>query len=292
MVRRSGRRVRRGVGPLLGPPSAGSLAVVVALLVGLEGPIWAADTMEPYARGLSDLEFYVGYDGLGRPSEGQLFLADFVVGVGLTSRLSAYFGTTLQGSRQKRAGEAAFTMGLFGTVLDTAHVDLDLMASFGVGGPDLTGFQFAPGFELNLDAAPDLSACGVYVRGVAVLAVDANGEGATGSFVHHLVLTFGSYVTFARDHQLLLEFDTAYHPVTLPAEDAFEIGGLALGYNVHVRGWLELITQLYVDLPQDGEAPSVGLQAGAIFTFDRPGGGAARVPNAGCGCQGGHGARH
>ena len=244
-------------------------AALLGLLLLLSGPRLAhgADTVEPYDRGLSDFELYLGYDGVGHPLDAHTLAGDVALGIGITDRFSFVAGTTVQGYRRMRAGDAAVSAGLLGTVLDTDHVDLDLIVSLGLGGAGLRGVTFTPAFELNVDRKPDLAAYGLYLRGALVLAVDGvDGSGDESTFVHHYVLTAGAYVTLGRRHQILLEFDSAYHPTLLSGERHFDLGGLALGYNVRLAPWAELITQVYVNLPQDDERPSVGFLTGVIFT--------------------------
>lgn len=249
---------------------AGILCALALVTAGVS-PARAADTIETWELGVSDAELYLGYDGVGVPLDEHSLLGDVLLGIGVTPRLSVYAGTTVQGYRRMRAGDAMVNVGLFGTVLDTRHVDLDMILGLGFGGPGFRGITLTPAFELNLDRAPDLAAYGLYFRGALVLAVEANDgvEGETNTFVHHYVWTVGAYLTLAKHHQILVELDAAYHPTVLPAERHLEVGGLALGYNVHLAHWAELITQVSIDLPQRGEQVSVGLQAGVIFTLSR-----------------------
>ncbi len=253
--------------------SRGTVGVAATTLLLCAGtPARAADTIETYEVGVSDLELYAGYDGLGHEFSDHSLLGDFVLGVGIIERLSLYLGTTVQGYRRMRAGDATVNMGLLGTVLDTRHVDLDLILGVGLGGPGFRGFSLAPAFELNLDRAPDLQAYGLYLRGAAVIHVATVDplEGEPSTFVHHYVATLGAYLTLAERHQLLVELDGAYHPTTLTGERSFELGGLALGYNVALHRRVELITQVCVNLPQGREKTVAGLMIGLIITLPRP----------------------
>ena len=64
----------------------------------------------------------------------------------------------------------------------------------------------------------------------------------------------------------MLEFDVA--GVALESGDkAMDIGGIAAGYNVAVVDRLEIISQLYADLPASDEAFGLGLMAGFIATL-------------------------
>jgi hypothetical protein len=48
--------------------------------------------------------------------------------------------------------------------------------------------------------------------------------------------------------------------------DVQEIGGVAVGHNVEVAEGLELINQVFVDIPHDGDDPSFGVITGFIAT--------------------------
>jgi hypothetical protein len=71
--------------------------------------------------------------------------------------------------------------------------------------------------------------------------------------------------------QLLLEHDITTDPETHEDQRAVSIGGLALGYNVLVDGpALELINQLYLDIPQDGEDLTFAITTGFVATWTPP----------------------
>jgi hypothetical protein len=248
-----------------------ALACFVASGLGLSHPARAADTVEPFDVGVSNLELYTGYDGLGTTFSDQALMGDFLLGIGVLERLSLYLGTTVEGYRRMRAGDGTVNLGVFGTVLDTRHVDIDLVLGLGLGGPGFRGVNVSPAFEINLDREPDLRAYGLYLKGAAVISVSAADpeEGEQAVFLHHYVTTVGAYLTLGpkHRHQLLAEFDVGFHPDAGDPERRVDIGGIAVGYNVVLHERLELITQLCVDIPQGDEKAAVGLLAGIIVTL-------------------------
>jgi len=67
--------------------------------------------------------------------------------------------------------------------------------------------------------------------------------------------------------QLLLEYDMTFSPQASPEEKAIDVGGLALGYNVSLHKRIELITEVFFDIPQQDEAFAVRLLIGFIATL-------------------------
>jgi hypothetical protein len=239
----------------------------------------AADTTETFGIGASDFELYLGFDGVGRGEYEKTVWAEALVGFGLTERFSAYVAAFAEGNERFAAGRGGAGFGLFGTPIDTSHFDLDLLLGAGFGGDEMS---VSPGLELNLDARPDLALCGLYVRAEEALAgrdesiaddpatADIDEARARYAFAPTTALTMGGYFTIAEIHQLLLEFDTAFHHgEPPPGEEArvFEAGAVALGYNVQVADAVELVAQISVDVPDDDEGVAAGFMLGMIATM-------------------------
>lgn len=241
-------------------------------LVGLCLPCrgWAVDTIESFDVGATDLELYTGYDGFGLNRADRSLSSSLVAGFGIVDRVSATLGATLASDELFTQGSGEVAVGLFGTVVDTDHFDLDLTLDFALGGPEFTEFQVGPGLELNLDFAPDLERFGLFVLVTApVYGRDAiTNDGASGREVAtHISTTIGAYLTIAGRHQVLLDYEMALHPMAVVDEAAVELGSVGVGYNVTVHDAIELITELRVDIPQADEAPSIGFVAGFIATL-------------------------
>ena len=244
------------------------LALIAVVVGGAPGAARAADTTEPFALGATDVDVYFGVDGLEAAPEERVLYGDILLGYGLTERLSGFLGVTLEADGRLGGSSPHVHLGGYGCVVDTEHVDLDLMLHVGTGGAAFDEFEIVPGAELNLDADPDMATWGSYLRlAVPVLGRPApDGSGANPSVA--IELTAGGYVMVAEGHQLVVELDAAFRPDPPPKEEPAELGGLALGYNATLSENLELITQLAVDLPQGGDpAAGFGVMAGVIATL-------------------------
>lgn len=226
----------------------------------------AADTIETWAPGAADVEFYMGADGL-KSAKGQRSLSgSAVIGYGLLPGLSTYFSASLAADGALAQGATEQTLGLFGTVVDSHVMDLDLLLTIqtGQGGPMVV----TPGVEWNWDDHPDMLTWGLYTR----LLVPAYGEHAEPG-VHdtrtHTDLTInpGAYIRPAEAHQLLLELDLGWTQLG-GAYRAFELGGVALGYNATLHSSLELISLVYMDVSNDLAPENWGLSIGFIATLE------------------------
>lgn len=226
----------------------------------------AADTVETWEVGATDVDFYLGFDGIGPDEDARNMYGDIMLGYGLVERFSAYVGATLSANDHFADGNADVYLGVFGTPVDTEHFDLDVFLNVGAGGDGFDDFSITPSTELNFDLDQDMSRWGFYVRaGVPIYGEpdeDAPGEHVRAFDVE---LNPGTYFTLGRGHQLLLEFDVAFHPRA--EEHNADIGGVAVGYNVTLADPIELITQVYVDIPQREETAAVGVMTGIIVTM-------------------------
>jgi len=226
----------------------------------------AADTVETWDTGATNVDFYLGVHGLGSSEE--VLAGDIMLGVGLVPGLSAYLGTMLEACRHLADGSRSLYFGLFGTPLDTEHVDLDLFLDLSGAEAGRGAVEVIPSFELNLDASPDVATWGVYLRaGVPLHGGADSGESCSPSLEAHLALEPGAYLTVADGHQVLLETGGTVRLTEGGLGRDLDVGGLALGYNVMLSEALEVITQVAVDLPQDGEELAVGVMAGLIATM-------------------------
>jgi hypothetical protein len=233
----------------------------------------AADTIETWEAGATDVDFYLGLSGLGRPATQRSLGADIMFGYGIVDSFSVYLGTTLAADGRLGNGAGSLYTGVFGTPLDSDHLDLDLLLGFELAGQNYDQFQLAPGVELVFSSHPDMLGWGMYLRGFAGLTGESAGSGQDGHAVHvELASTLGAFVTLADDHQVLLEIDGAWQPRRGPADERLELGGLALGYNLTLSPTLELIHQVFVDLPQSRAEPiAVGLMVGFIGSLPASG---------------------
>ncbi len=243
---------------------------VMAISVAHVCPARAADTIETWGVGATDVDFYSGLDGVGLSrAEGSIF-GDIMLGYGLVDGLSAYVGQKITGNTFFTGGSGATYLGLFGTPVDTNHFDLDLFLGFDLGGVGYDEFGVTPMVELNFDLDPNRLSWGAYVRaGFRLHGHNLSEDEQTPQWETHTTLAtvLGTYYTIARSHQILLEFDFAWKRLRGADERELEIGGVALGYNVTLSDRIELIHQVYLDIPQSGETFNAGFMMGLIFTL-------------------------
>ena len=216
----------------------------------------AADTIETFEEGVSDFEVYAAYDGACLPSSDRTLDVSALIGIGIVPRFSGYLAVGMAADEDLSGAEGALSLGVFGTPVDTANFDLDLILDVTVHGPGFSSFHVLPIVEMNLD----FSNFGFYVR------TGGNLEGTTGpggdvSRNLSVLLNPGVYVTIRERHQLLVEYCSDIH---LNNEVRYEQSGLAFGYNVVLSDRVELINQVSLSIPTDGEEVSVGFMVGVI----------------------------
>ncbi len=246
-----------------------TISMVVAAFC-FASPARAVDTVETWDVGATDLDFYVGYDGFGLSRADRQLSSNLMAGFGIIERLSAYLAATISSDELFDQGAGEVNLGIFGTGVETDHVDLDLFLDFSIGGEGFSEFQVAPALELNLDLAPDLRTWGVYfLLALPIYGREpiADGSGGGRETATHIEATVGTYVTIGERHQILVDYEMAFHPMARGDDPSVEIGSVGFGYNVVLHDSIELITEVRVDIPAEGEDPSVGFMTGFIATL-------------------------
>jgi hypothetical protein len=233
--------------------------VLVPCLATTAGRAEAADTVETWPEAEHDVEIYAGFQGLGLCRHERGLVADVLLGHGLAHRFSGYLTASMAMNDRLDDGFAGMSLGVFGTPLDTDHVDLDLLMDLAASGEQGGLVAMMPGLELNLDLRPDLALAGAYLRAGLPLATRLGGRADP---ILCVLTTLGAYVTLGRIHQILVEYDMRFH---LRPRSEVELGGVAVGYNVLVHEALELIGQVYVGV---GGRPSVGFLLGLIASIE------------------------
>jgi hypothetical protein len=231
------------------------------------GTAHAADTVETWDVGATDVDFYLGFDGISA-DEGSSF-GDIMLGYGILDGFSAYLGTTLEGNEHLAEGSSTLYFGIFGTALNTDHFDLDVFLRVASGGDEL---QLAPALELNWDLDPEMRTWGTYLRARVPLyghEVPSPGPSLTmeQDATYHVETCVGAYRTLGESHQVLVEYNVDFHPASHEDVRSVDHGGVALGYNVMLTDSVELINQVYVDVPQGDEAVAYGVMTGFIATL-------------------------
>ena len=226
-------------------------------------PAFAADTTETWDVGATDVDFYTGFNGLGLSRSDQEIFGNILFGYGLIPDFSAYAGMDIHANGCLGNGETTFNLGVFGTPVDTTHFDLDLFLDFSSTG--MKNFAVTPGLELNYDYMPELAKWGVYLRLNTPIHSNNKGNGIDVD----MDTVVGVYWTIQPSHQILMEFNTTFHP---GASIWVDIGGIAFGYNVDLYQWgngcgIEMINQVSVDIPGSVEPWSGALMTGLIATL-------------------------
>ena len=251
----------------------------------------AADTVETWDEGAADLDLYVGLEGMGAANGERSLFGDVMWGYGVMERLSLYLGTSTAADTRSWSGEVEPNVGVFGTLIDSDHVDLDafLHASAAFGG-DASARQLVPSTELNFDLDPDLRSWGAYLRLAVVISharnpgsddasttavVTAEPTAATARTTVHMPVTVGNYFTLAEGHQALVELDFDVQSSDRSSDGSVDVGGVAVGYNHTLNDTFELISQVLVSLPDARDPMAIGAMIGVIATM--PG---AAVPDA------------
>ncbi len=231
-------------------------AILLTLLAVSTFPIraLAVDTVEPFAPGASDFELYAGCEGLGQGLSALSFTEDAVLGYGLTERLSASLNGWVASDRRHRVEAQGMSAGLYGTVLDSPMLDLDLFLAWGMVDDTAARTEFVTGFELNLDS----SRSGLFFTAFETLSARATAsrDGVTANTRRTWLteLGLGGYLDIAEAHQLLMLLDSSLEHVPEPGGSVTDAVGLAFGYNVMVNDSIELISELGADVPT-GDLP-------------------------------------
>lgn len=229
----------------------------------------AADTVEPFDIGPTNLELYVGVEGVNPGSQEKSFYSETVFGAGILERMSVYTSLTAATNEYLVEGAVGFGFGVYGNVFDSDHFDADLFLS--ISGGRAEDYAVTPAFELNLDSVAGGTGIGVYLRGGALLyGRDVASEDSVEPHFEYatcLESIIGAYGTLGDSHQLFAEFDMLFRPDALDNERTIEAGAIALGYNVMLADNLELINHVYTDILHYQERFQIGFFIGFVATL-------------------------
>ncbi len=247
----------------------------------------ALDTLEPFDIGVTDFEGYFAYIGAGKEELERGFNAEFLLGIGILSRLSGQLYGGADSNENLSEALGFFGFGIFGTPVDTNHFDLDLGVNFTIGNLGAAGdgpaghaqaeFTVEPYLEMNLDSDPDMSGYGLFLVVEATLGGQDNSYIPPGTSpadeIRAFRLTPGTgfliagYWRPAERHELLLGYDMYFNYNASAGERVTDVGGISLGYNVILLDPLELITEVYFDIPQEDDNFGVDFFIGFIATL-------------------------
>jgi hypothetical protein len=214
----------------------------------------ALDTTEPFERGFSDFEFYLGYAGLASKKEERSFSRGAVMGVGITNSLSAGFSYAIESDEYLKSYGDVFSAWLFWSTVDREKHDLDIFWGFRTGG------AICVGAELNFD----------FPRwGFQLVVQDEIESGVDVEDRRISTLNFAPLVYFnlkEENVQLMSQIDWSYNSSVPQGESELSVGAVSLGLNVMVHDAIELITQLDYEPPSGNDNSSLGISIGFIAT--------------------------
>ncbi len=232
--------------------------LTLALLLCTATPALALDTLEPFPEKASSVEFYLGYDGIGKKAkDGGVFTQNFQFDYGITDKFSLYLASEIAVSNDIASRDAGLTIGAYYPVLDTLHFDIDVGMEVGA---NIYGMSMnaKPYLELTFDLNEERT------WGLYLLAGESIGGAAGEGFTLATEIDVGTYFTIKETHQILLGYSMALHH---QPGWAFEGSTIAAGYNVMLNDNIELVIELGFNLPVDGEKFTMGLNAGLILAF-------------------------
>lgn len=243
--------------------------LLLFILIAATGVTQAADTIEVWDAGAIDLELYLGSNGHGETADRRETHSDLVIGFGVARGFSAYLGATLTADGNLAAGSNELSVGAFAMVRDGASLDLDCLLNLSSAGE--AGLRIQPSIELNWDPVSAAERYGFYTRlGLDLSPRESplkNGAYGVTGVNSNVAWLLGAHVRAGASDQLLIEFDVLRHEDPYVEGAHWEVGGLAFGWNRVLTPSLELITELYQDLPQAGEARTWGARLGFISTL-------------------------
>lgn len=247
----------------------GRTTSLLLLTLLLATSVRAADTVELYAAHEASAEFTMGFEGMRQVAGDREVSNEILFGHGLGSRFATYLGASIVPDQEFRIDGADVFVGLMGAAVESDHLDVDLVLDLSVLGSAGHEFLLAPMLELNLDHDPRMQTWGAYLRaGVPMWrerTEHADGRSTREQRVD-LALNPGIYLTLSDRHQLLLEYATDIR-LAEPDGDRTAAGRMALGLNTLLSEPLEIITQLHVDLPEDGSRAELGVALGFVATL-------------------------
>ncbi len=264
-------------------------AAALALSLTPASSALAGDTLELFEIGATDFEFLISYNGIGKEQRERGFGGKLLLGYGLTDWLSGKLVVGAEGNENFMEGTGGFTFGIFSTPLDTEHADLDLGLDIGLDGLEpggagpaehfTAGFAFTPYLELNLDSLGDMGEMGGHGAYLVLSEVltgrdESRADGQEGGesifkTTPHTDLTLGAYYSVAEGRQLFISYNMIFNHRNAEDEHKTEVGGVALGYNFFVAERLEIITEVFFDIPQADEEFGVNFLVGLIATLPK-----------------------
>ncbi len=233
-----------------------SNCLIVVFLCGIIiNPLTALDTTEPFDIGFTDNEMYLAFDGPGLSKGDKVLVWEHVIGAGITDRIATTFFYSLESNEFLGNRAASGGVGLYFNILDLQAFDLDILTSINSDG------SLTLATELNLD----FSQSGIQLTLEEGMENSGPGEDKLLLATNIAPLL---YFSLTESFQLLTAIDMTFIHYENEGKN-FEFGSVGLGMNVGITSAIELISQLHLDIPQDGEELFLGLSVGFIATLPK-----------------------
>jgi hypothetical protein len=237
----------------------------IIFLIFFTFPTYGADTIEPFDIGVTDYEFYMNLKNINNKKCKNRITGESVIGIGLTKRISTLVTYSIHTNEYFSSKKSDFSIGGFGNILNSKHVDLDLIFIAGSDG------SLNPALELNLDLKDDLKSAGLYFYGGELISGEnftySGGKKMKSKRKYSLPGKIGAYYTISEKAQLLFEFNFEIKHFIGKDEKTFNTEGFAIGFNIKIHPTIEIINQAFIDIPQNNKKPKFSFMTGLIITI-------------------------
>lgn len=203
--------------------------IFVFLLLSVQSLIFAADTTEPYPYKMMDYEFFLDFSD----AKQERFLPNYVIGYGLTEKISPYFSASTFHNHKLDNNDYCFNFGIFTNIIELGIFQFDIYTDYMFH--HTKEYELLFGSELNID----IKNFGIYSRIEQI-----NFEKLD---IHNII---GVYVILFEKYQILLE--------AVDFKEEFDFG-----VNIGLNDNIELIT--HISTNKDFDAFTGGI--GTIMNF-------------------------
>lgn len=247
-------------------------ALLVATALLTPSTSRAAGPRTQMAQGETDLELYLGVDGLNPVQTDPSVFAGFTVAYGLANRLSAYLGNATGGDILGMRSNRALRAGLVTNVLE-GPASLDLRLELRMDRPGVVSApRPVPGLDLDLQLGSTAIPWGVYFRANLPLPGDLRSDADVVEGLPLFEFTPGLYVDLGDDGELYLEQDLLLQLPRQRSANLLANLGLALGYTFSLTDDVDFASEVAaIPDPLEPQGLGFGAMVGFIVTLPNSG---------------------
>jgi len=226
---------------------------------------FSSDTKEAFDRGLTEIEYYSSFSGIGNNKEEKIFSSEMLIALSFTNYLYSFFICSVESNEYFVNSSGLLKFGLFCTLVDMNYVDFDLFVDITAINEASDEVVITPACELNIDFGKNFYHTGVYFRAYELITGTEEEFDGDYRYLYVTELIYGAYYSIDKKTQILAEFD-----VTINHDTAVtRFGSLSMGFNYKILDDIELITEASVDIlghhvPDDNRENSFGITIGFI----------------------------